>query len=135
MELHKINELKAQLARCPGDPGCAHCLMASTCYIEQQALEYIIELEKTNQNFVDVIHSLAECTPEWISVKDRLPEDDQDVLVCVNGNTIDTGYCAIHCSGLDLQDDMNRHWCTYACVSNNVTHWQPLPELPKEGEG
>ena len=62
----------------------------------------------------------------WISVNDRLPEDDQDVLVCVNGNTIDTGYCTFGYGG------QSRFWQAYACLSNNVTHWMPLPKLPGE---
>lgn len=66
---------------------------------------------------------------EWISVNDRLPEHDQDVLICVNGNTIDTGYC-----WGDPYDADSRGWQAYACMSNNVTHWMPLPELPPEEE-
>ena len=68
----------------------------------------------------------VDAMPKWISVEDRLPEDDQDVLVCVNKNTIDTGYCSFG------YDPSVRNWYAYASVSNNVTHWMPLPEPPKE---
>lgn len=64
--------------------------------------------------------------PKWISVEERLPEDEQDVLVCVNKNTIDTGYCSFG------YDPSVRNWWVYASMSNNVTHWMPLPEPPKE---
>lgn len=67
--------------------------------------------------------------PKWISVQDRLPEDDQDVLICVNGDTIDTGYCWYSPYHADV-----RGWTAYAAMRNNVTHWMPLPELPKEDE-
>lgn len=58
---------------------------------------------------------------EWISVKDRLPEDQEDVLVCTrskNGvRNIDKGYMAI-----DRFIHRGRA---------EVTHWMPLPEPPK----
>ncbi len=61
-------------------------------------------------------------TCEWISVKDRLPEDQEEVLVCTrlkNGiRNIDKGYMAI--------DRFIHRGCA------EVTHWMPLPHLPKE---
>ena len=58
---------------------------------------------------------------EWISVKDRLPEDQEEVLVCTrskNGiRNIDKGYMAID------------HFIHRGRAE--VTHWMPLPELPK----
>ena len=58
---------------------------------------------------------------EWISVKDRLPEDQEEVLVCTrskNGiRNIDKGYMAI--------DRFIHRGCA------EVTHWMPLPQPPK----
>ena len=58
---------------------------------------------------------------KWISVKDRLPEDQEEVFVCTrskNGNrNIDKGY-------LSVDRFIHRR-------SADVTHWMPLPELPK----
>lgn len=58
---------------------------------------------------------------EWISVKDRLPEDQEEVLVYTrskNGiRNIDKGYMAID------------HFIHRGCAE--VTHWMPLPEPPK----
>ena len=59
---------------------------------------------------------------QWISVKDRLPEYNQRVLVyapCMRYS--DTGPIAIQ-SGWMCK---NKH--------HGITHWQPLPEPPKEG--
>ena len=58
---------------------------------------------------------------EWISVKDRLPEDQEEVLVCTrskNGvRNLDKGYMAI-----DRFIHRGRA---------EVTHWMPLPQPPK----
>ena len=58
---------------------------------------------------------------EWISVKDRLPEDQEEGLVCTrskNGvRNIDKGYMAI-----DRFIHRGRA---------EVTHWMPLPQPPK----
>jgi hypothetical protein len=72
----------------------------------------------------------------WISVNDKLPKKGERVLVvCTN-----------------YQNQMQEHvsicefWgdCHYVCGKvvrkplwsghKNVTHWMPLPELPREGE-
>ena len=59
---------------------------------------------------------------EWISVRDRLPEDQVEVLVATrskNGvRNIDKGYLAID------------HFIHRGRAE--VTHWMPLPEPPKE---
>jgi hypothetical protein len=58
---------------------------------------------------------------EWISVKDRLPEDDSDVFVLVNGKfpvRMDH-YCL-------AENDWPRAWYK----TSNVTHWLPMTALP-----
>lgn len=61
----------------------------------------------------------------WISCSERMPDEMADVLV-TDG------------------DDIKRMWWNgrkwdswavrYDIASDDVTHWQPLPEPPKEGE-
>ena len=60
---------------------------------------------------------------EWISVKDRLPEDyKQRVMVnCIGDYPI--GYPKI-----DTDRYVRGHWVRYGIY---VTHWMPLPEPPK----
>ena len=61
---------------------------------------------------------------EWINVKDRLPEDENHVLALTETakgrkNIVRAYYCqSLHT------------WA--AGMNNNVTHWMPLPEPPKE---
>lgn len=66
---------------------------------------------------------------EWISVKERLPEDDDTVWVF----SIKSGsWCAFH---MGENRVMKKGW--YRINDNNyseeikgVTHWMPLPEPP-----
>lgn len=65
---------------------------------------------------------------EWISVKDRLPSIDENVLVYDNCfKDVSIGY---------ISDFLNyrKTWITDCgeSVSDTVTHWMPLPEPPKE---
>ena len=52
---------------------------------------------------------------EWISVKDRLPEDGIKVLVAYNTGYVTTG----------------RQWFG-KWNGEGITHWMPLPPAPKE---
>lgn len=87
---------------------------------------------------------------EWISVKDKLPDDDQDVLLATE--TVGTygrdetmenkrrsvcfGYCdcgdwvvnRYDCGGEYIREINER----YQWMVVTVTHWMPLPELPEE---
>lgn len=61
---------------------------------------------------------------KWISVEDRLPEDDARVLVCDTRED----YVSIweyFGDGLWFGDEVI--WAT-----EDITHWMPLPEPPKE---
>lgn len=61
--------------------------------------------------------------PQWISVDDRLPEDDkQRVMVAYIGD-YPIGYPKI-----DTDRYVRGHWVRYG---GYVTHWMPLPEPPK----
>lgn len=66
---------------------------------------------------------------EWISVKDRLPEVEVEVLVYEP---------ASDCSGIDVAwlvfDVAGKPLFLYAHNATpmpSVTHWMPLPEKPK----
>lgn len=61
---------------------------------------------------------------EWIDAKEMVPQDDQRVIACCGGNVFFARYlssmkawrCDPNESGMD-------QW---------VTHWMPIPELPKK---
>ena len=74
---------------------------------------------------------------KWISVKERLPEPLVSVLLVVrrmgkewcHDSFISTGY---------LSMDKVSWWCSHdgdcTVYEVEVTHWQPLPAMPKEDE-
>lgn len=59
---------------------------------------------------------------QWISVKDRLPEEYKDVLAFGDEGLIIAQYYGEYLGG----------WATSINKStDNITHWQPLPEPPE----
>lgn len=69
---------------------------------------------------------------EWINVKDRLPDFNEYVL-CYDTQKIYIGFRENNYS------EYNEHWsiCEDQCCSctgctGAITHWMPLPHLPKE---
>jgi hypothetical protein len=62
---------------------------------------------------------------EWISVKDRLPEDGKDYLV-TDG---DACMVAVYKNGIKKWDFFVYDHCWY---SEDVTHWMPLPPPPNK---
>lgn len=64
------------------------------------------------------------CSNNWISVKDRLPEDDKDVLV------YDSRSKEIIMASYNSDYDEWDNLYDYLSV-DTITYWQPLPELPE----
>lgn len=72
----------------------------------------------------------------WVSVKDRLPQKGENgfpmVIVHTKAGEVAVGF-------LDYHDYHGDKWCVLhdytdgVEFSDNVTHWMPLPEPPKEG--
>lgn len=88
---------------------------------------YISEKEAEICQLKDKINRLKR--GGWFSVKERLPKLYEDVLVFVNAgkhSLLSTGH---------LTPDDRWYWNRNAIIFNGaeVTHWQPLPEPPKEG--
>lgn len=90
---------------------------------KEELIERLAEYEDTGLTPAEI--SGGKLLTGWISVKDRLPETDDRVLVCTvtkkGRQNIITGDYATR----------SKVW---VCGMNmNVTHWMPLPE-PPEGE-
>ena len=70
---------------------------------------------------------------EWISVEDRLPPIDTEVLVFSHGNI---SVCSLVQTDKEVRDvvweDVYGYWDDDEGVAA-VTYWMPLPKPPKEG--
>ena len=62
---------------------------------------------------------------EWISVDDRLPEDDSDVLAYSSIGEERRIYPACYSNGVWFDCVFN------APATDTTTHWMPLPKPPK----
>lgn len=60
---------------------------------------------------------------EWISVDERLPETNEEVLVYSSVGKIYTA-CYIRVDGIEF-------WFENIDGFREITHWMPLPEAPK----
>lgn len=69
----------------------------------------------------DVIDIIANgvTVQEWVSVEDRLPEENTTVIVATDNGIV--FQCLYSYDGWDLWDDNDV----------NITHWQPMPQPPK----
>lgn len=71
---------------------------------------------------VEALEFQMHTAQEWISVKDRLPEVGMRVIVCRDEGKVEQGIF-LGASGF---------WKVFGANTKKVTHWQPLPEPPKE---
>ena len=87
-------------------------------------------------SFADLLRTSAvnvdKYVPQWIAVKDRLPECGVNVLVTFVNRILGEAFVGV----MVLFDD---GWCWYQtddAINKNleITHWMPLPERPKENE-
>lgn len=95
---------------------CSECSMAD-CFIHRAA-DHLIAHCVTFAAYNNV-----PC--KWIPVSERLPEKSGLVLCIADGRT-----------ELKFWDYVSKKWLGYFYIDTpqNVTHWMPLPEPPKEGE-
>ena len=81
------------------------------------------------ENMADHLIANGVTVQEWISVKDRLPENRDDVLVCR------TWWNETRNPQIGWYNDVAQEWQIldsdgyYPC--GKVTHWMPLPQPPK----
>ena len=86
-----------------------------------ELLDIIIQPgQKTLGDIADYLIAHGVTVQEWISVKERLPEDASTVLaIDIDGPNSSAYYVGRWHSGGDLDEDA-------------VTYWMPLPTAPKE---
>lgn len=67
---------------------------------------------------------------EWISVEERLPENEKPVLVYVGYSDTDVGFISVLTY---FAYDPTPHWQHESALfsGQKVLYWMPLPELPE----
>lgn len=100
--------------------------------VREKLIDLIIDAKRTDPETGSFTEYLADClinngvtVQEWISVYDRLPEESDMYIVTANDGH------AQRVSFVQWQKK-NRMWnLTGARSYWRVTHWMPLPPLPK----
>ena len=102
--------------------------------LSEDVFKYIQQLE-------DHIRDITKMVPRWISVEERLPEKDQEVLLIAHGWESQSMYI-----GCLHNEEAETSWLTGITSKESewsisgwsylrapeVTHWMPMPEPPKE---
>lgn len=91
-------------------------------------------------NFMEILEALnaipaADVQPvdRWISVKDRLPEPEKDVLIWYR-NTWGAGFTSYRFGISRWYSNIKRWYGGCLPKDIEVLYWQPLPEPPKEDD-
>ena len=66
---------------------------------------------------------------EWISIEDRLPENDKEVLALLKSGAVDIG--RVETENCYQCSTKSKELITRA-LYGVITHWMPLPKAPKQ---
>ena len=121
---------RASEEACKHCPYCNDCDIFEACNLYRDALAYITKLE---QHFANV----GKMLPEWISVEDRLPEPSTYVLALTAPGALSVGENVIVADYIHpKREDHGVFVIAYTPYADQyilpVTHWMPIPEMPKE---
>lgn len=90
----------------------------------ESALEYIQHLESGIDRCYELAKQVEAAQPKWISVEERLPEPDKNVLTLKNRKRVRIGYYSEDCEEWVINDMI--------AYDEDITHWMPLPPAPDE---
>ncbi len=92
------------------------------------AADAIKELEElSRRQEVELVELTGELAskPRWISVTERLPDTEDEVVVAFK-NSADGEW------RYRIDNFVDGAFCYNAAFGRNITHWMPLPQPPKE---
>ena len=88
----------------------------------RKVISNLLELLARSHASISALHTIIDS--KWISVDERLPEHQDDVLVL-----LDDGYMVVMNYYIE-----EKEWSCSANYPTNITHWMELPTNPIEGE-
>lgn len=103
-------------------------------YLMKTAAEKIDELLGSVETLDNLTDMLMECVPQWLSVDERLPEPETEVLAA-----FDDGYVWAMWQKWSLADEYEEgespfdYYKDVGAGIHTVTHWMPLPNPPAKG--
>lgn len=115
----RINQMRKDLERTGMLESDDHCQIAAQELVDKGYRKEIEDVPDTNVGNKS----------EWISVKERLPENAR-VYLCrcvIDGNTDYPFFMVLHYILID-ENPHFQHECDHGL---KVTHWMPIPEPPK----
>ena len=119
-----ISELRSEICK-NNCVDCVYMMTGCTPKLCEQAADAIEKLLGVIQRQKETINATAYLPlyqkPKWIPVTERLPENDKTVLVWNRRNSREY---------FDVYD----HGRWIILEWEDITHWMPLPEPPKDGE-
>ena len=148
-------DTKNGLLCCTIEGGCNDCPYQQDCFqtdgfseLAGDALALIQQLQDQNASLQSLmvaanaeiadldteVEELHARIPRWISVEERLPENDANVLVYAIGNN-ENSCIAMTSYTHNLHGFHIEGWRSpwqYFFHEHKITHWMPLPEPPKE---
>lgn len=124
------DEIKKGLEACGADECHGHHTdcpyvddLFCTMHICGEARVYIRKLENQIGELTEKVAQLEAAQPKWISVKEKLPENDDNYLVFTSDRN-DAVIATYYGDGEWLEYDLTN-------LIPLVTHWMPLPEPPE----
>ena len=109
-------EIRKALECCSKAEDCIDCLDLECPYVVKGGYNCI---NKMTADVLEYIRDLAKMTPEWVSVKERLPGNLEKCLTYSKANGFKIG-CYTEVGFI-----MTAGYC------GDPTHWMPLPQLPE----
>lgn len=91
-------------------------------YTEEEIHE-MLEKDLYRAYYNDLFLGRKIYTSPWISVEDKLPEPEKEVIILAKNKYIDIDH---------LTDDGEGGYYWWRSDDDKITHWMPIPELPKE---
>ena len=83
----------------------------------------------------DAIELLKEQQPKWIPINERLPEEKETVLLS-DGYDVSFGYMTTNRNFIFVDDALSKDDLPIKSKKSwGISHWMPLPKIPKDGDG
>ena len=94
--------------------------------VREKLVELLKQIKYVSvENAANILIGNGVTVQEWIPVKDRLPEDDSDVLAYSSIEEESRIYPACYSNGVWFDCVFN------APATGTTTHWMPIPKPPK----